>query len=438
MPSIQENVTEEIAVSAKNLYKVFGRRPNEAVERLQNGASRDEITELGTAAVIDASFDVRKGEIFVVMGLSGSGKSTLIRMLNGLWDTTSGSVTVGDDVISGLSASKLRDVRRRRISMVFQHFALFPHRSVLENAAYALEVQGIPREARLARAQKTIDLVGLKGWGSKMPSELSGGMQQRVGLARALAADTDVLLMDEAFSALDPLIRREMQEQLLELQTELGKTIIFITHDLNEAMFLGDRIAVMRDGRIVQIGTPEDILTDPANDYVAQFVQDVDRSRVLTAASVMEHARATVLAGAGPRAALKIMRDLQTSTAFVLGRDRKLQGVVRDADAMKLVRKGITDLSTILSDEYNAVQEDTALAELFVPSVESPLPLAVIDERGRLMGVVPRVTLLAALGNVSTDTGELPVMEPPLTVSTALITDALATPETSTEKEVAR
>jgi glycine betaine/proline transport system ATP-binding protein len=436
--SIQENVTDQIAVSAKNLYKVFGRRPKEAVERLQNGATRDEITELGTAAVIDASFDVHKGEIFVVMGLSGSGKSTLIRMLNGLWETTSGSVTVGNDLITGISASKLRDARRRGISMVFQHFALFPHRSVLENAAYALEVQGIGREERLARAQKVIDLVGLKGWGHKMPSELSGGMQQRVGLARALAADTDVLLMDEAFSALDPLIRREMQEQLLELQTELGKTIIFITHDLNEAMFLGDRIAVMRDGRIVQIGTPEDILTDPANDYVAQFVQDVDRSRVLTASSVMEPARATVFAGSGPRAALKIMRDLQTSVAFVIGRDRKLQGVVRDADAMKLVRKGNPDLATILSDDFNSVPEDTALADLFVPSVESPLPLAVVDDRGRLMGVVPRVTLLAALGNVTTDTGELPIIDPPLTVSTDLITDALATPETTPEKEVAR
>ncbi|GAA1215864.1 glycine betaine/L-proline ABC transporter ATP-binding protein [Rhodoglobus aureus] len=431
-------MTEEIAVSAKNLYKVFGRRPNEAVERLQNGASRDEITELGTAAVIDASFDVHKGEIFVVMGLSGSGKSTLIRMLNGLWDTTSGSVTVGDDVISGISASKLRDVRKRRISMVFQHFALFPHRSVLENAAYALEVQGIPRAERLARAQKTIDLVGLKGWGEKMPSELSGGMQQRVGLARALAADTDVLLMDEAFSALDPLIRREMQEQLLELQTELGKTIVFITHDLNEAMFLGDRIAVMREGRIVQIGTPEDVLTDPANDYVAQFVQDVDRSRVLTASSVMEPVRATVFAGSGPRAALKIMRDLQTSTAFVVSRDRTLQGIVRDAEAMKLVRRSETDMSSILSDDFNVVQADTSLSELFVPSVESPLPLAVVDERGRLVGVVPRVTLLAALGNVNTDTGELPVIDPPLTVSPDLITDALATPETTTEKEGAR
>jgi glycine betaine/proline transport system ATP-binding protein len=438
VPSIQENVTEEIAVSAKNLYKVFGRRPKEAVERLHNGATRDEITELGTAAVIDASFDVHKGEIFVVMGLSGSGKSTLIRMLNGLWDTTSGSVTVGEDTITNMSASKLRNVRRKRISMVFQHFALFPHRSVIENAAYALEVQGVAREDRLARAQKTIDLVGLKGWGHKMPSELSGGMQQRVGLARALTADTDVLLMDEAFSALDPLIRREMQEQLVELQQELGKTIIFITHDLNEAMFLGDRIAVMRDGRIVQIGTPEDILTDPANDYVEQFVQDVDRARVLTASSVMEPARSTVLAGAGPRAALKTMRDLQTSTAFVLGRDRKLQGVVRDADAMKLVRKGISDLSSILSDDFNAVQEDTYLSELFVPAVESPLPLAVVDETGRLMGVVPRVTLLAALGNVSTDTGDIILLEPPLTVPSEAITDVLETAEAASMKEDAR
>ena len=404
---------------------------------MRSGADRAEIAKLGTAAVIDATFDVRQGEIFVVMGLSGSGKSTLIRMLNGLLETTAGSVAVAGDKITGISRKQLQDVRRRRISMVFQHFALFPHRTVLENAAYALEVQGVPKAERTRRALETLTLVGLEGWGDKLPSQLSGGMQQRVGLARAFAADTDVLLMDEAFSALDPLIRREMQEQLLELQQELGKTIVFITHDLNEAMFLGDRIAVMRDGRIVQIGSPEDILTDPANDYVAQFVQDVDRTRVLTAASVMEPSKATVLESAGPRAALRAMRDHQTAAAFVVDRSRVLKGVVRDGDAMKAARAGRQDLTAILStDGYSAVDADTSLHELFVPSVENPLPLAVTDAKGRLVGVIPRITLLAALGNVSTDTGDLPVQsQSPLTVPTDVITDMLDATEDQTATE---
>src|SRR5680860_1439444 len=269
--------------------------------------------------------------------------------------------------------------------MVFQHFALLPHRTVIDNVAYGLEIQGMGREARLARARTIIRMVGLDGWADNLPSELSGGMQQRVGLGRALAADTDVLLMDEAFSALDPLIRREMQEQLIELQAALGKTIIFITHDLNEAMFLGDRIAVMRDGRIVQIGTPEEILTDPANDYVAQFVQDVDRARVLTAATVMEPARAVVPLSAGPRGARQVMRQVKSNE---------------------------TDLSRVINQEHASVLADAALVDLFELAVESPLPIAVIDDQRRLLGVIPRVTLLAALGNVSTNTTPINIIEP--------------------------
>jgi len=418
-----EEIVTEIALRAEGLYKVFGRQPLDAVARLREGVPREQL-ESATAAVIDASFEVTRGEIFVVMGLSGSGKSTLIRMLNGLLDATAGTVEIHGERLTGAGPAQLRALRRRRVSMVFQHFALLPHRTVLDNVAYGLEVRGLGRAERLAAARRTIELVGLAGWENKLPEELSGGMKQRVGIARALASDTDVLLMDEAFSALDPLIRREMQEQLVELQRELGKTIIFITHDLNEAMFLGDRIAVMRDGRIVQIGTPEDILTDPANDYVAQFVQDVDRARVLTAASAMEPARATVSATAGPRAALKVMRDLQTSAVYTVGRDRVLTGVVRDQDAMRLLRRGVGDLPSITSTEFSAVSADTPLSELFVPAVESPLPLAVVDDRGRLLGVVPRVTLLAALGNL-THTAELPVVEPPPTVPSAVITAAL-------------
>ncbi|MEU1461876.1 glycine betaine/L-proline ABC transporter ATP-binding protein [Streptomyces sp. NPDC005727] len=276
-------------LEAEHLFKVFGRRPDQAVEKLRESTDREELRADGTtAAVIDASFQVEAGEIFVVMGLSGSGKSTLLRMLNGLLEPTAGRVRFDGQDLTGLSDRELRELRSKKISMVFQHFALFPHRSVRENAAYGLSVQGVPRAERERRADEALALCGLAGWEDSWPDELSGGMQQRVGLARALATDADLLLMDESFSALDPLIRRDMQDQLLELQKTLKKTIVFITHDLNEAMRLGDRIAVMRDGRIVQTGTAEDILLRPADDYVASFIKDVDRSRVLTAAAVMD------------------------------------------------------------------------------------------------------------------------------------------------------
>jgi glycine betaine/proline transport system ATP-binding protein len=390
-------VNETIVLRAEGLYKVFGRHADDAVEKLRKGASRDDLGG-ATAAVIDASFEVKRGEIFVVMGLSGSGKSTLIRMLNGLHPQTAGTVEIGGESINGVSPSELRDIRRHKVSMVFQHFALLPHRSVLDNVAYGLEIQGIEKTERLARARKITQIVGLAGWEDKFPSQLSGGMQQRVGLARALATETELLLMDEAFSALDPLIRREMQDQLLELQSELGKTIVFITHDLNEAMYLGDRIAVMRDGRIVQIGTPEDILTNPANEYVEQFVQDVDRSRVLTAESVMRAPRAVIHEGSGPHAALTVMRDEQLSAAYVVKRDRTLVGWVRDRDVLDLVRSGTKDLSPAIQRDHGAVANDTSLSELFIPAIESALPLAVHDERNKLVGVIPRVTLLATLG----------------------------------------
>lgn len=413
------------ALEVRALTKFFGRKPDEALERLRAGATRAELAPYGTAAVVEADFTVNQGEIFVVMGLSGSGKSTLIRMLNGLLEPTGGSVTVMGERISGLAAKRLRDVRRNHVSMVFQHFALLPHRTVLDNAAYALEIQGVAEPERHARARDILDRVGLAGAHDKLPSELSGGMQQRVGLARALAADTDILLMDEAFSALDPLIRREMQVQLVELQQELGKTIVFITHDLNEAMFLGDRIAVMRDGRIVQLGTAEEILTDPADDYVAQFVQDVDRARVLTAANVMEAPHAVVAASSGPRAALRAMRDLQSSMVFVVASGRRLLGVAHDRDVLRLVRRGERSLESAIRDDHPTVGPDEYLSELFESAVESPLPLAVVDDKGRLLGAVPRVTLLAALGNVTTNTAELQAFASPAPVSGDLITATL-------------
>ncbi|MEU9997339.1 glycine betaine/L-proline ABC transporter ATP-binding protein [Streptomyces sp. NPDC050848] len=336
-------------LQADHLYKVFGRRPDEAVKKLGDGADRDELRADGTtAAVIDASFTVEPGQIFVVMGLSGSGKSTLLRMLNGLLEPTAGRVLFDGDDLTALSPRDLRTVRSMKISMVFQHFALFPHRSVLENAAYGLEVQGVPRAERETRAAEALEMCGLAGWEKSWPDELSGGMQQRVGLARALATDADLLLMDESFSALDPLIRRDMQDQLLELQKRLKKTIVFITHDLNEAMRLGDRIAVMRDGRIVQLGSAEDILVRPANDYVASFIQDVDRSRVLTAAAVMTDAE-------GPEAA--------------------------DACGCE------------------TVGPDTLVADLCAVSARVPHPVAVKDGDGTVLGVVPQSRLIGFIGD---------------------------------------
>ncbi|MDG4861054.1 glycine betaine/L-proline ABC transporter ATP-binding protein [Streptomyces sp. T-3] len=340
-------------LQAEHLYKVFGRRPDDAVRKLEGGADRDELRAEGTtAAVIDASFTVEPGEIFVVMGLSGSGKSTLLRMLNGLLEPTAGRVLFDGEDITHLSARDLRAVRSKKISMVFQHFALFPHRSVLENAAYGLEVQGVAKAERLARATESLELCGLKGWEKSWPDELSGGMQQRVGLARALATDADLLLMDESFSALDPLIRRDMQDQLLELQKTLKKTIVFITHDLNEAMRLGDQIAVMRDGRIVQTGTGEDILVRPANDYVRRFVEDVDRARVLTAGSIMEKAA---------------------------------------GDELDTTQDG---------EEPASVTAETPVVDLFASFAEDGVAeIAVTDEGGDLIGVVQRDSMLAALSD---------------------------------------
>ncbi|KAB2348467.1 glycine betaine/L-proline ABC transporter ATP-binding protein [Actinomadura rudentiformis] len=393
---------------AENVTKLFGRRTAEAARKIGSGA---DIGDLGvTAAVVEVSFEVHQGEIFVVMGLSGSGKSTLIRMLNGLLEPTSGKILIDGTDLTSLPPKPLRELRQKKVSMVFQHFALFPHRTVLENAAYALEVQNVPKRERLEKATEYLRLVGLEGWGDRFPDELSGGMQQRVGIARALTAGTEILLMDEAFSALDPLIRREMQELLLELQSELGKTIVFITHDLNEAMRLGDRIAMLRDGRVMQIGTAEEILTDPANDYVAQFVADVDRTRVLTASSVMEKPLSIVDPGNGPRAAVRAMRENQTAGAFVVGRDRRLIGAVYAEQAAQAVRDGAGSLDGLV-EQLEVVSPDTPLAELFSRSAESALPVPVTDGAGRLLGVIPRVTLLAALGNLNGSTGELPELD---------------------------
>jgi glycine betaine/proline transport system ATP-binding protein len=314
--------------------------------------------------------------------------------------------------------------------MVFQHFALFPHRTVLQNAAYGLQIKRMPEKERREKAMQALSEVGLEGWADHKPGELSGGMQQRVGLARALASDTDILLMDEAFSALDPLIRRDMQDQLIALQQKLGKTIVFITHDLNEAMRIGDRIAMMREGRIVQIGTAEEILTDPANDYVAQFIADVDRTRVLTAGSIMEPPVATLGLGNGPRAAHKMMREHQQAGLYVVGRDRTLQGYVMEEDVVD-ARDRATTLEGVVQPIETSIPQDTPAAELFTPAATVRLPLPVIDAENHLVGVIPRVTLLAALGQVEShetrvvDTGD-PSNPPELSDPNARTSDLLA------------
>lgn len=397
------------AVEVKNVYKVFGAKADAAVEMLKAGGTREEVAEATNSvpAVIDVSFTIERGEIFVVMGLSGSGKSTLVRCLNLMHPPTSGSVHIdGRDLVS-LSSAELRALRAEKISMVFQHFGLFPHRTVLDNAAWGLEVRKVSEGERREQAARALGLVGLAGWEDSYPGELSGGMQQRVGLARALATDADVLLMDEAFSALDPLIRSEMQEQLVSLQQDLHKTIIFITHDLNEAMFLGDRIAIMKDGKIVQIGTTEEILQAPADDYVRSFVQDVDRSRVLTAGAVMEEPVGKILRREGPSAALREMRLRQTSGLLVVDERKRLVGAATDDDVVRMIRSGERLLEHIITAaEVAQVSPDTPLVECLIPSAESRLPLAVVDDDGVLLGVIPRVTLLNALGGSDMNGGD--------------------------------
>jgi glycine betaine/proline transport system ATP-binding protein len=386
-------------IELRSVYKIFGRNSRRAYDLLRKGARDEEVRDRlqVVPAVLDVSFDVVEGEIFVVMGLSGSGKSTLVRSINRLYEPTGGSILIDGTDVTKLQRKELRELRARKVSMVFQHFALFPHRTVLENTGWGLVVKKEPKEDIVRRAREALDLVGLAGWEDKTPAQLSGGMKQRVGLARALATDSDVMLMDEAFSALDPLIRSEMQEQLVDLQQDVRKTIVFITHDLNEAMYLGDRIAIMKNGRIDQIGTAEDILRTPATDYVAAFVQDVDRSRVLTAESIMEEPVAMILEREGPSAAMKAMKERQVSALYVVGPNRRLKGTALDDEVCRAIERGEHSLDNILHTEVPAVEPGTPVSELFVPSAENKLPLPVVDG-GRLVGVIPRVNILLSLG----------------------------------------
>lgn len=389
-------------IKVENLSKVFGKNPKHTLKLLKDGKTKEEILkETGhTVGVNRASFEVEAGEIFVIMGLSGSGKSTLIRLINRLIEPTEGSIYINGENLATMNKKELRRVRREKLSMVFQRFALFPHRTILENAEFGLEIQGVSKEERMKKAKTSLELVGLGGYLDQYPSQLSGGMQQRVGLARALANDPEVLLMDEAFSALDPLIRKEMQDELVDLQGSMKKTILFITHDLDEALKIGDRIALMKDGSIVQIGTPEDILVNPANEYVERFVEDVDRSKVLTAHHIMKRPETIHIEKHGPTVALDRMREEGISSIFVTDMQRNLKGYITADDASKARKNKVRDLQSILRTDVLTVTEDTPMNEIFDIIHDSPIPVAVV-KNGKLMGIIIRGAVIAALSNDS-------------------------------------
>lgn len=389
------------SIRLEGVYKIFGDQPRgRALELARAGVPKDEVQALTDHVVglADVDFSVAEGELFVVMGLSGSGKSTAIRTVNRLHSVTAGHVWVGDVDIQSLSGRELQAVRRERIGMVFQHFALFPHRSVIDNVAYGLEVQGVDRRERRRRAIEALSLVGLESYARSMPGQLSGGMQQRVGLARALASDPEILLMDEAFSALDPLIRRQMQDEMIAIQRQLRKTVLFITHDLNEALRLGDRVCIMRDGRVVQIGTPEEILTEPATGYVAEFVQDVDQGRVIEVADVMIEPR-PIDPGTELRAAVGAIRD--RAGAFVLDDAGAPVAVLTAADGIRALDAGSVELGDALRHDFERARPDQTLNEVYAAAGRG-LPIAVVDDAGRLIGNLDPQLIMAELGRVET------------------------------------
>ena len=389
-------------LEVKHLTKIFGKRQKQALEMVQQAKSKTEILEKtgATVGVYDVNFEVQTGEIFVIMGLSGSGKSTLIRLLNRLIDPTSGDIYIDGQDVAKMNEEELRDVRRHKLNMVFQNFGLFPHRTILENTEFGLEVRGVDKEERTRLAEQALDNAGLLSFKDQYPDQLSGGMQQRVGLARALANNPDILLMDEAFSALDPLIRREMQDELLDLQAEHERTIIFITHDLNEALRIGDRIAIMADGQIMQIGTGEEILTNPANDFVREFVEDVDRSKVLTAQNIMTTPLTTNIEIDGPTVALNRMKKEEVSMLLAVDRKRHLKGSLT-AEAARDARKQHQALAEVIDKNVRKVTQETLITDIFPLIYDSSAPLAVVDDKDKLVGVIIKGRVIEALANTT-------------------------------------
>ncbi|MCF8030606.1 MAG: glycine betaine/L-proline ABC transporter ATP-binding protein ProV [Desulfohalobiaceae bacterium] len=395
---------EEARLKVHNLYKIFGPEPERAFQYIEQGVRKDEIFEKTglTIGVQNANFKVYPNEIFVVMGLSGSGKSTLVRMLNRLIEPTSGEVYVEDKDLCQMSYEDLVQLRRTKMSMVFQSFALMPHLTVEQNAAFGLEIAGHPEDKRLERAHKVLELVGLKANAKSYPQELSGGMQQRVGLARGLAGDPDIMLMDEAFSALDPLIRTEMQDELLKLQEEAPRTIVFISHDLDEAMRIGDRIAMMEGGRIVQIGTPEEILKYPADDYVAAFFRGVDPTHVFSAADIVRDNQITLVQhkGEGPRVALERLQSYDRDFAYVLDTKHRFQGVVSIESLRQIIEQngdGPEALKQAFLPEVETVSMDTHLQEVLPVITKLGCPVPVVDEDGKYKGAISKNRFLKTL-----------------------------------------
>src|SRR5665648_249094 len=352
-----------VKIEVKNLVKIFSPQPQKALHLLDQGLSKDQILEKTglTIGVNNVSFAVNEGEVFVVMGLSGSGKSTILRCLNRLIEPSSGTVIIDGVDITNLKPKELRQVRQMKMAMDFQHFALLPHRTVLQNTVYGLEVHGVSKADREKKALERLSMVGLDGYENSYPDELSGGMKQRVGLARALTNDPDILLMDEAFSALDPLIREEMQDELLNLQHKMSKTIVFITHDLNEALKIGDRIAFIRDGSLVQVGTPEEILRDPADDYVAKFTRGVDLTKTLTLKDVMKRPHPIVQLRDGPHVALQVMKEHGISSVFVVDRAKHLQGLITADQALEARKAGVESLADVDLNQGPVLKEDTLI-----------------------------------------------------------------------------
>ena len=402
-PAREQQTTQKDLIKVEGLWKLYGGSLSLLQDPAQAPLSKQDALEQHGAVIAlkDVSFSVDRAETFVVMGLSGSGKSTLVRCLIRLIEPTAGSVVIEDDNILDYSEAQLVQFRRSKIAMVFQHFGLLPHRRVIDNAAWGLEIQGFTKDERYERTQTTLDLVGLQGWEQAFPRELSGGMQQRVGLARALAQDPEILLMDEPFSGLDPLIRRSMQVELVKLQRDLKKTIVFITHDLQEAMRLGDRIAIMRDGQIVQIGAPEDVILHPADEYVEEFTKEINREEVLTASSVMNKAEAVLRASQTPQEALEILRSQSLDSGCVVNDSEVYAGCVTVDDVERAKSAGAADLGSAVNPALKAVSRGTPFSELIPLSLSSDRPIPVVDNGGRLVGVVHRKTLAASMSGRS-------------------------------------
>ena len=385
-------------IKIQNLYKVFGHKPNKLMAQVRAGISKDDLLSEHdhTLGLKDINLTINKGEIFVIMGLSGSGKSTLIRHFNRLIDPTEGQILVDGVDVMGLGKKELEQFRRHKMSMVFQRFGLMPHHTVIDNISYGLAVQGVPKKERLAKANEWLETVGLKGYGEQYPSQLSGGQQQRVGLARALCTDAEILLMDEAFSALDPLIRSEMQDQLIELQNELHKTIVFITHDLDEALRLGDRIAILKDGELVQVGKPEEILLHPATDYVEAFVKDVNRARALTVETVMQPP-VNRITSETIRGALEQMKKQPESYGYYVNEDG-YQGVVVQETLEKAYKKDTeAKICEDVLEPLDAISPDSALETVIPETLETVYHLPVVDEKGDFLGELSRSALVEVL-----------------------------------------